>query len=188
MADLDAGCWQVKMNQASKEKTAFFMPNGKKHFNSMRMGATNTHAAFVAMASKFEIKWDKLYETRCKKGSKETKWACLKEKMEAVTKEMKRKRAKAENNKDQSTLPFPNDTSKPFEPMWQRPLETDPKPGSAAIVDDIILFAHTVLALLMHFICMVEILQHHQVTIKLRKTRFSTGHLRECWGNSKAHF
>ena len=40
------------MNQSSKEKTAFFIPNGKKHFNSMPMGATNAHAAFVAVVSK----------------------------------------------------------------------------------------------------------------------------------------
>jgi hypothetical protein len=130
MADLDAGCWQVKMNQASKEKMAFFMPNRKNHFNSMPMGATDAHAAFAAMVSKLEVNRDNLHEMRCEK-SMDAKWARLKEKMEAATKEMKQKRAKAGNNKDQTTLPFPSDTiSKPFEPMWQRPLETDPMPGS----------------------------------------------------------
>jgi hypothetical protein len=102
-ADLDAGYWQVKMNQSSKEKTAFFIPNGKKHFNSMPMGATNAHAAFVAMVSKMEIKWDKLYETRCKKG-KEAEWAWLKAQMESATDEMKRKRAKTENDQDKDKL------------------------------------------------------------------------------------
>jgi hypothetical protein len=71
MADLDAGYWQVKMNQNSKENTVFFAPNGKKHFNSMPMGATNVHAAFVAMTAKMEIKWDKLYKQRYQKGHKE---------------------------------------------------------------------------------------------------------------------
>jgi hypothetical protein len=34
------------------------------------------------------------------------------------SKVMKRKRARAEDNKDQTALPFPNDsTSEPFEPM-----------------------------------------------------------------------
>ena len=40
------------------------------------------------------------------------------------------------------------------------------------IVDDIILFAQTATALLYYFICMIEVLQHHRVTVKLRKTRF----------------
>jgi hypothetical protein len=48
--DYDAGYWQVAMDQASKEKTAFFTPEGKKHFNVMPMGATNAHPAFVARA------------------------------------------------------------------------------------------------------------------------------------------
>jgi hypothetical protein len=46
-----------------------------------------------------------VHETRCKKGE-EAKWAWLKENMEAATEEMKWKRAKAENNKDQTTLPL----------------------------------------------------------------------------------
>ena len=66
--DLDAGYWRVKMNQALKERTAFLIPNGKEHFNSMPMGATNAHASFIAMLSKMEIKWDKLYDSKCKKG------------------------------------------------------------------------------------------------------------------------
>jgi hypothetical protein len=65
-ADLDAGCWQVKMNKESKDKTAFFIPNGKKHWNSMPMGAMNAHAFFVAMVAKMEIKWNRLYENRSK--------------------------------------------------------------------------------------------------------------------------
>ena len=30
-ADLDAGYWQVKMNESSKDRTAFFSADGKKH-------------------------------------------------------------------------------------------------------------------------------------------------------------
>jgi hypothetical protein len=128
-ADLDAGCWQVKMNQASKEKTAFFIPNGKKHFNLIPMGATKAHAAFVAMASKMEIKWDKLCEQRSKKG-KEAKWEWLKARIEAATEAMKRKRASTDEQKNQDNkdkLPSPSATSEPFEPTWQRPLDADPK-------------------------------------------------------------
>lgn len=46
------------------------------------------------------------------------------------------------------------------------------KPGSAVIVDDVILFAMSILQLLFYFTCVLEILQHHRVTIKLKKTRF----------------
>jgi hypothetical protein len=66
-ADLDAGYWQVKMNKKAKDKTAFFIPNGKKHFNSMPMGATNAHPFFVAMIAKMERKWNKLYAKRVAK-------------------------------------------------------------------------------------------------------------------------
>jgi hypothetical protein len=38
-ADLDAGYRQVKMNPNSRDRTAFFIPQGKKHWNSMPMGA-----------------------------------------------------------------------------------------------------------------------------------------------------
>jgi hypothetical protein len=58
--DYDAGYWQVSMDQPSKEKTAFFTPDGKKHFSVMPMGATNSHPAFVAMATKFKELWNKL--------------------------------------------------------------------------------------------------------------------------------
>ena len=60
-AHLDAGYWQVKMNESSKDRTAFFTPNGKKHCNSMPIGAMNAHAFFVAMVSKkMEINWNVL--------------------------------------------------------------------------------------------------------------------------------
>jgi hypothetical protein len=59
-----------------------------------------------------------------------------------------------------------------FQPMWKKLMDTDPKPGLAVIVDAIIIFAHTVMALLYYFICMIEVLQHHRVMIKVRKTRF----------------
>jgi hypothetical protein len=53
-ANLDAGCWQVEMSPSSREKSAFFLVNGKKHFKSMPMGAMNAHAFFVLMTSKME--------------------------------------------------------------------------------------------------------------------------------------
>ena len=88
------------------------------------------------------------------------------------TEAMKRKQAKAEEADHENKPSLLSSKSAPFEPAWQKPLDTDPKPGSAVIVDDIILFAHTATILLFYFICMVEVLQHHRVTIKLRKMRF----------------
>ena len=148
----------MKMNHALKKKTAFFIPNGTMHFNSMPMGATNVHAAFVAMISKMEIKWNKLYKSRCKKG-KEAEWEWLKKQMESATLEMKKKRAKEEAETEQENIPSPTTESEAFEPVWEPPYETDPRQGSAVIVDDISLFAQAPTILLFFFICMVEILQ-----------------------------
>jgi hypothetical protein len=67
---------------------------------------------------------------------------------------------------------LPHRKETPFLPTWQKPGEFEPAPGSAVTVDDIILFAHTATALIYYFMCMIEIFQHHRVTIKLRKTRF----------------
>jgi hypothetical protein len=166
--DLDAGYWQVSMNQASRPKSAFFIPGGKKRFRSMPMGATNAHAVFVAMVCKFETKWDALYEHRCHK-QKEAEWAWLKDKM------------KHEYNKSRpkhATTPEPDShdshEEKNWEPKWDRP-QTASRPGSAVIVDDILLFARTAAALLYYLICVLETLQHHRVTVKLRKTRFFPG-------------
>jgi hypothetical protein len=47
--DLDCGYWQVKLDKMSQEKTAFYVPGGKKHWKVMPMGATNAHPFFVAM-------------------------------------------------------------------------------------------------------------------------------------------
>jgi hypothetical protein len=161
------------MNESSKDRTAFFVPDGKKHFNSMPMGATNAHAAFVAMVTKMEIKWNELYAQRTAK-TREVQWEWLKTKMEQAMQETKEARkleedAKEEDDKlSKTTVP----TKEPQKSQAFEPTSRDPKPGSAVIVDDIILFAHTVTALLYYFICMVEVLQHHRVTVKLRKTRF----------------
>jgi hypothetical protein len=62
--DLDCGYWQIRLTKASKEKTGFFVPNGKKHWNVMPMGACNSHPAFVAMMAKFQTLWDKLATDR----------------------------------------------------------------------------------------------------------------------------
>jgi hypothetical protein len=47
-----------------------------------------------------------------------------------------------------------------------------PKPGSAVMVGDIILFAKMAAVLLTYFKCVIEILKCYRVTVKLWKTRF----------------
>jgi hypothetical protein len=69
--------------KSSKDRTAFFSSNGKKHWNSMPMGAMNAHAFFVAMVSKMEIKWNAPCGERTRK-RKEIKWEWLTTKMEEV--------------------------------------------------------------------------------------------------------
>jgi hypothetical protein len=154
----------------SKEKTAFMMPCGKKHFCSVPMGVMNAHACFVAMVSKMEIKWNALYDARTKK-TKEVQWKWLKDRMEEATAIITNERNEKEKHKQtKDTKQLPRMKEADFEP-FQKPNKRDPKPGSAVIVDDIILFAHSATAMLFYFICMIEIFQHYQATIKLRKTR-----------------
>ena len=45
-------------------------------------------------------------------------------------------------------------------------------PGAKTIIDDVILYAHTVAALLKYFELVLEVLKHYRVTVKLRKCRF----------------
>jgi hypothetical protein len=62
--DLDCGYWQVKLDKMSQEKTAFYVPDGKKHWKVMPMGATNAHPFFVAMAERMRFEWNQLAKTR----------------------------------------------------------------------------------------------------------------------------
>ena len=92
------------------------------------MGAINAHAFFVAMIAKMEIKWNLLYAKRAKMQT-DIDWAWLKERMEMALAKI-------------------HETRKQGNELIQRPKSTDPNSGSAVIVDDIILFAHTATALL----------------------------------------
>ena len=55
-------------------------------------------------------------------------------------------------------------------PPWSR--KEEPMLKSAVIVDDIILAAVDPHTLLFYFSCVLEVLQHHRVTVNLRKSRF----------------
>ena len=59
MMDLNAGYWQVKLEEESCAKLAFFMPNGKKRWMVMPMGFANSHAIFIAMMMVMQTEWQK---------------------------------------------------------------------------------------------------------------------------------
>ena len=111
--DLDCGCWQAELTDASKGKTAFFVPAGKKRFARMPMGTSDAHPFFVAMMQKFKIKWEALAKERKVKGC-----------------------------------------------------------GSKITVDDVLLHGLEVDQLIAYFRCVLEVLQQHRATVKLRKCRF----------------
>ena len=59
MIDLDAGYWQVKLEEESRTKLAFFTPNGKKQWTVMPMGFANSHAIFIVMMTVMQTEWQK---------------------------------------------------------------------------------------------------------------------------------
>jgi Reverse transcriptase (RNA-dependent DNA polymerase) len=56
--DQHSGYWQVMVHRLSKEKTAFYVPGGKKHWNVLPMGILNAHSFFCAMVKRFETEWN----------------------------------------------------------------------------------------------------------------------------------
>ena len=64
--DLYWGYWQVKLNEASKPKTAFFVPNGKKRWKRMPMGALCSHAIFCSIIDSVKKEWNALFQQRLK--------------------------------------------------------------------------------------------------------------------------
>ena len=56
--DLLWGHWQVPLTEQAKSKTAFFVPNGKKRWRVMPMGATNSHPAYNAIIEELKKEWD----------------------------------------------------------------------------------------------------------------------------------
>ena len=67
--DLDSGYWQVSVVPESRDKLAFFVPDGKKHWTVMPLGATNAHPCFCAMMAQFRREWDHLAASRGIKGT-----------------------------------------------------------------------------------------------------------------------
>jgi hypothetical protein len=55
--DLACGYWQVTLDRLSRDKTAFFTPNGKMRWTVMPMGFLNSHAFFLAMMAIMKKHW-----------------------------------------------------------------------------------------------------------------------------------
>ena len=61
--DLNSGYWQMTMDPASEEKTAYFISEGKKHFKRMPMGIRNAAPAFTQMIIILEKNWKSRYQS-----------------------------------------------------------------------------------------------------------------------------
>ena len=160
--DLDAGYWQMMLNKQSRSKTAFYIPRGKKRWKRTPMGATNAHPAFVAMMMQLEDLWNQKYKQERKD----------KRKAQEIMKIMQRAFHQRDPNTHRKENEDQNENWNPekTEPSWTR--EDEPTPRSAVIVDDVILAAVNAPTLLYYYTCVLSILQHYRVTVKLRKSRF----------------
>src|SRR5210317_831761 len=150
--DLDAGYWQVGMDANSRERTAFYVPDGKKHWKVMPMGILNAHAFFVRMTVNFKIEWQELYQRDPAAAIKKL-LAIIKKHKSAITSIIGKQ---AVINIEQQ--------------VKQALQETDP--NASVIVDDVLLFDRNILTLIAYFVTCLEILKKYRVTVNLRKTRF----------------
>mmetsp|Transcript_13167 Transcript_13167/g.31418 ORF Transcript_13167/g.31418 Transcript_13167/m.31418 type:complete len:1848 (-) Transcript_13167:281-5824(-) len=150
--DLDAGYWQVKLHEDSKERTAFFTPDGKKHWLVMPMGILNAHAFFVCMTVNFKKEWQALYKEDPKQAMDKLT-AIINEHKAAIEAILGKEAVKDIHAKMTAAL-----------------LETDP--NASVIVDDVLLFDNNIISLIAYFVTVLETLKKYRVTVNLRKTRF----------------
>ncbi len=147
--DLDSGYWQVLLHKQSREKTAFFTPEGKKHWCRMPMGIMNAHAFFVAMLIQFKHEWHGHYTA---------------EGLQLI---------------DRIIQLYKDLTPPEFQHMLKatigRPssdIHATGDPGSAVIVDNIIMYAKCVVSLLAYYLSILKTLKFYRVTANLRKGRY----------------
>lgn len=62
--DLNSGYWQVVAEPEARSRLAFFMPDGKKRWKVMPMGALNSAPTFIAMMMHLQARWEKLAAER----------------------------------------------------------------------------------------------------------------------------
>jgi hypothetical protein len=193
--DLDSGYWQVEMLDESKEKTAFFTPNGKMHWTRMPMGILNAHAFFTAMIADMKKEWDAAHGENASEMLEKicdlyTQVQQKQDWLQDIPYKAAQKRTKAEKNRMYADIKAsPSKYPKPKEPTpMSRSARDDvppvnalfdftaeqlkqSNPGSAVIVDDVILYDKFIPTLLAYFANCLKILLFYRVTINLRKTR-----------------
>jgi hypothetical protein len=146
--DLDAGYWHVAMHKGSKDKTGFFVPDGKKHFCNLPMGIMNAAPFFVSMMMELKKIWNEdFFKTDLGK---------------ALVEDIQRRYLSL--SPDAFSLGE-------LETAADALLKQD-NPGSAIIIDNLLLYAKHPVVLLAYFMAILKVLLHHRVSIKLRKARF----------------
>ena len=134
------------MHKYSRDKTGFFTPDGKKHFCNLPMGIKNAAPFFCAMMLELKKIWS--YEFfRTKEGLKFIK----------QVQEWYRLLAPSANQEVDVVAEI---------------LRKREKPDSLIIIDDLLMFAKSVLMLLAYFVAVLRVFVRHRVSIKLWKTRF----------------
>ncbi len=159
--DLNCGYWQMSMDQASEEKTAYFISEGKKHFKRMPMGIRNAAPAFTQMIIVLEKNWKASYF------SDMPKYITIV--IDIIRKICKGEVYSGSDGLESRVITELTAISESF--SLKREMKVG-DPGSACIIDDVIAFSHSVISLLAYLLAMFEVFQHHAVTVKLRKTRF----------------
>ena len=75
--DLKWGYWQLKLHEASRDKTAFFVPEGKKHWKVVPMGILNAHPCFCYVVGEMQKEWRTLFHARIHDTAKTTDSKCI---------------------------------------------------------------------------------------------------------------
>ena len=57
LVDMDSGYWQVVSEEESRERLAFFTPDGKRRWKVMPMWSLNAAPIFVAMMINLKMEW-----------------------------------------------------------------------------------------------------------------------------------
>ena len=123
--DFESGFWQVLLHEDSRDKTAFFVPDGQKRWTVMPMGCLNAHGTFCCLVDTLKRQWNRIATEH---GIRDDIQVTLK---------------------------------------GERPW-TD----AEVIVDDIMLHSENPEPLIRYFEIVLQVLQKHQVTVKLKKCRF----------------
>ena len=139
--DLNSGYWQMTMDKASEQKTAYFISEGKKHFKRMPMGIRNAAQAFTQMIIILEKNWKAQYQSDMPK--------YIEIVFGIIRKLAKGKPTHGMNPLEEHIAAQMKEMSTSLN-MAEEIAAGDP--GSACIIDDVIAFSHTVVSLLAYLV------------------------------------